>query len=322
MHFVFSRSSSDDQPKPVQERSIEYLFEILSNPNSTRTTFSPAICTLFPRIPLGAIDSIIKNMHSDGRLTGERLTMLVRSLIRLIDAPSEFARQLSFETWIVGLCLTLISYNRHDCVLTIIDESTPVLLDHLLRPHTEDIAGQLLFWYVRYDKRVETFRLVLDRLPALFERLKTTPNEELKSKLIDLCHMGVALHPNYDVSNEPILKQIIHELPQPDLNVLLNHRTAHARLHSITMENDVKIKSRVGIVNLGNTCYVNSVLQALYQCLSFRKYLLEASFHEQPVLKELQLVFAQLNLSKRPYINAINLVRRSQMLPFINYACA
>ncbi|CAF1614654.1 unnamed protein product [Adineta ricciae] len=296
-----------DQNTLIQSRSIEYLFETLSTP--TKSKFSSAILYLFPRIQLDTIDSIVRNMYTDGRLTGDRLVAIIKCLIDLIDAPIEFSQHISYETWIAGFCMTLITFNHHELLLKVIDETTSLLIDYLFLTRTADNACQILFWFVRYDKRLQTFRSVVDHLANLFEKLKTIPNEELKTKLIELCQMGIVLHPEYDISNESILKQIIHSVPQPDLNILLNHKNFHSRLHSLNMENDQKIKNRVGISNLGNTCYVNSVLQALYQCGLFRKYVLEQRFDERVVLRELQLIFAELNLSKRAYINAVNFVR-------------
>ncbi|CAF1248353.1 unnamed protein product [Adineta steineri] len=309
---------------PVQIQSLEYLFNVMSNTKPSRThltthvinsktpTFSFAIFSLFPRIQLDAVDMILKDMFSDGRLNGERLSIMIKCLIELIDAPIQFIQYISYETWIIGLCMTLVSFNHHEYLIKILDETTLFLIDHLFNIQTFDNAFQILFWFIQYDKRIQTFRLLLDRLPNLFEQLKILNNEDLKTKIIELCHMGIAIHPEYNLSNEIILKQIIHNFPQPDLNILLNHKNIHAKLHSINLENNTnnnKIKNRVGIINLGNTCYVNSILQALYQCDLFRKYIFEQYFNEQILLRELQIIFAQLNLSRRPYINAINFVK-------------
>lgn len=254
----------------------------------------------------------LKKMFSDSRLTGERIFLMIKCLIELIDAPIQLIRQMPYETWVTGLCNALVTFNQHEYLRKTIDDTKLFLIDHLFNLQTYDNAFQILFWFVRYDKRIETFRSILDRLPNLFEQLKQTHNGDLETRMIELCHMGITLHPEYDISNEIILKQIIQSFPQPDLNVLLNHKLAHERLHSIESQHENKIKNRLGIINLGNTCYLNSVLQALYQCDLFRKYILEYQFNEQIVLRELQILFAQLNLSKRPYINAINLVNSIQ----------
>jgi len=247
-------------------------------------------------------------MFADGRLNGERISIIIKCLIEFIDAPIQLIQPMPYDTWITGLCNALATFNQHEYLRKVIDEKILFLIDHLFNLQTYNYAFQILFWFVRYDKRIETFRYILDYLPNLFEKLKLNSNDDLKTRIIELCHMGVAIHPEYDLSNEIILKQIIYSLPQPDLNILSNHRITHARFHSIITENENKIQNRLGIINLGNTCYVNSVLQALYQCNLFRKYILEHYFNQQIVLRELQIIFAQLNLSKRPYINAINLV--------------
>jgi hypothetical protein len=289
---------------------------ISTAPGNSKTTFSSAILPLFPHVQLDIADTTLKAMFSDGRLNGERLSMMIKYFIELIDAPIQLIQHIPYETWVIGLCTALVTFKQHEYLRKIIDDTTPFLIDHLFNFQTYDNAFQILFWFVRYDKRIQTFRLILDRVPNLFEQLKLNHNDDLKTRMIELCHMGVAIHPEYDISNELILKQIIHSLPQPDLNILSNHRAAHARLHSIVSENDNKIKNRLGIINLGNTCYVNSVLQALYQCDLFRKYILEHQFNQKIVLRELQIIFAQLNLSKRPFINAINLVNSIEYLLF------
>jgi hypothetical protein len=276
--------------------------------HSSTTKLSPTILSVFPLIQLEAADLTLKTMFSDGRLNGERLSIMIKYLIELIDAPQQLIQQISYDTWIIGLCTGLVNFNQHEYLRKIIDETTLFLIDHLFNIQTYDHAFQILFWFVRYDKRIQTFRFILDCLPNLFEYLKINNNNDLKTRMIELCHMGITIHPDYDISNEIILKQIIHTLPQPDLNILSIHKNVHAKFHSILFENENKIKNHVGIINLGNTCYVNSVLQALYQCDLFRKYILEYHFNEQIILRELQIFFAQLNLSKRSYINAINLV--------------
>lgn len=274
-----------------------------------KTTFSSAILPLFARIQLDAAEITLKTMHADGRMTGDDLSVLIQCLIELLDAPTQLMQTMQYETWITGLCTALVTFNQHQSLTRLIDETNSFLIEHLLDESTSENALAILFWMIRYDRRIEPFLRLLDRLPALFEQLKTHPNEDLQTKLIELCHMTASLHRDDDLSTNIVFKEILPSFPHPDLNVLADHQQIHARLHSLVSENAPTVRTRVGIVNLGNTCYANSVLQALYQCDLFRKYILEHRCNEQQVLRELQLVFVQLNLSKRPFINAANLVR-------------
>lgn len=57
-------------------------------------------------------------------------------------------------------------------------------------------------------------------------------------------------------------------------------------------------KIRVGLVNQGHTCYINSVLQCLFMSLQFRHDLLTLQFPERGVASMLQRVFTKLHFSK------------------------
>ncbi|GJQ77779.1 hypothetical protein Trydic_g16042 [Trypoxylus dichotomus] len=56
---------------------------------------------------------------------------------------------------------------------------------------------------------------------------------------------------------------------------------------------------KVGLNNLGNTCYMNSVLQALYMTKLFRNSVLQSPRDTMPLFSKLQALFALLQFSQR-----------------------
>ena len=64
---------------------------------------------------------------------------------------------------------------------------------------------------------------------------------------------------------------------------------------------------RVGLINQGATCYLNSLLQCLFYNLSFRVLILQAK-PDSAILVALQELFATLQLSSSPAVNTKDLV--------------
>ena len=150
--------------------------------DNSKSTLSYAILSIFPYIEFDTADLILKSMFADDRLNGERLSTMTKYLIELIDAPVQLIQYMSYETWIIGLCTALATFKQHESLRKTIDETTLFLIDHLFHPQTYDNAIQILFWFVRYDKRVQTFQHILKHLPKLFEQLKINHNDEFKTK--------------------------------------------------------------------------------------------------------------------------------------------
>ncbi|EDL01033.1 mCG129727 [Mus musculus] len=69
---------------------------------------------------------------------------------------------------------------------------------------------------------------------------------------------------------------------------------------------------KIGLINLGNTCYVNSVLQALFMASDFRHCVLRLTENNsQPLMTKLQWLFAFLEHSQRPAISPENFLSAS-----------
>lgn len=137
-------------------------------------------------------------------------------------------------------------------------------------------------------------------------------------QLAELVHCMVFRFPGFPDLYEPIMEAIkdLHVPNEDRIKQLLGQDAWTSQKSELAgFYPRLMAKSdtgKIGLINLGNTCYVNSILQALFMASDFRHCVLRLTENNsQPLMTKLQWLFAFLEHSQRPAISPENFLSAS-----------
>ncbi|XP_008564300.1 PREDICTED: ubiquitin carboxyl-terminal hydrolase 35-like isoform X1 [Galeopterus variegatus] len=137
-------------------------------------------------------------------------------------------------------------------------------------------------------------------------------------QLAELVHCMVFRFPGFPDLYEPVMEAIkdLHVPNEDRIKQLLGQDAWTSQKSELAgFYPRLMAKSdtgKIGLINLGNTCYVNSILQALFMASDFRHCVLRLTENNsQPLMTKLQWLFAFLEHSQRPAISPENFLSAS-----------
>ncbi|XP_074761123.1 ubiquitin carboxyl-terminal hydrolase 38 isoform X2 [Athene noctua] len=251
--------------------SLQELFAVIS---AADTSFEPsvALASVVQHIPLQMITVLIRSLTTDPNVKDASMT---QALCRMIDWLSWPLAQ-HVETWVIALLKGLAAVQK----FTILIDVTLLKIE-LIVPHVVSL--------------VHSFKR--DGLPS---------STAFLMQLTELIHCMMYHYSGFPELYEPIL-EAVKDMPKPTeekIKLILSQSAWTSQSSSLpSCLSRLSGKSetgKTGLINLGNTCYMNSVIQALFMATDFRRHVLSLNLNGcNSLMRKLQHLFAFLAHTQR-----------------------
>ncbi|XP_003221712.2 ubiquitin carboxyl-terminal hydrolase 38 isoform X1 [Anolis carolinensis] len=285
--------------------SLQELFAIIS---STDTSFEPsvALASLVQHIPLQMITVLIGSLTTDPNVKDASMTQALCRMIEWLSWP--LAQHV--ETWVIALLKGLAAVQKFTILIDVTLLKIELVFNRLwfplVRPGALAVLSHML---LSFQHSPEAFHLIVPHVVKLVKSFKSNSlpsSTTFLGQLSELIHCMMYHYSGFPELYEPIL-EAIKDLPKPGeekIKMILNQSawtSQSSSLQSCLSGFSGKSETgKTGLINLGNTCYMNSVIQALFMATDFRRHVLSLNLNGcNSLMRKLQHLFAFLAHTQR-----------------------
>ncbi|CAM9443515.1 unnamed protein product [Lampetra fluviatilis] len=299
--------------------SLQEVFAIISTPDVPADP-SIALASLVQYIPLQMTNVIIHSLTTDANVHDANMMV---ALCRMIDWLSWPLAQ-RVDCWVTALLKGLAAVNKFTILIDVTVLKIEQVLSRLWFPVVRAGALSVLsHMLLSFQHSPEAFHLLLPHMPGLVTDLRKEASPTSMACLRQLSRLMQCMmyqYSGFPDLYEPIL-ELFKDFPllhEDDIKRTLT-RSAWTSQRSASPTGPLRRAAdrsetgRTGLVNLGNTCYMNSIIQALFMTTHFRRAVLSLSLNgSRPLMGKLQLLFAFLAHTQRSAFEPRNFLEVSR----------
>ncbi|XP_033060217.1 ubiquitin carboxyl-terminal hydrolase 35 isoform X2 [Trachypithecus francoisi] len=279
---------------------------------------SSALASVVQHLPLELMDGVVRNLSNDDSVTDSQMLTAISRMIDWVSWPLGK----NIDKWIIALLKGLAAVKKFSILIEVSLTKIEKVFSKLLYPIVRGAALSVLkYMLLTFQHSHEAFHLLLPHIPRMVASLLKEDSNSGTScleQLSELVHCMVFRFPGFPDLYEPVMEAIkdLHVPNEDRIKQLLGQDAWTSQKSELAgFYPRLMAKSdtgKIGLINLGNTCYVNSILQALFMASDFRHCVLRLTENNsQPLMTKLQWLFGFLEHSQRPAISPENFLSAS-----------
>ncbi|NXH13983.1 UBP38 hydrolase, partial [Bucco capensis] len=285
--------------------SLQELFAVIS---AADTSFEPsvALASLVQHIPLQMITVLIRSLTTDPNVKDASMT---QALCRMIDWLSWPLAQ-HVETWVIALLKGLAAVQKFTILIDVTLLKIELVFNRLwfplVRPGALAVLSHML---LSFQHSPEAFHLIVPQVVSLVHSFRSDglpSSTAFLMQFTELIHCMMYHYSGFPELYDPIL-EAVKDMPKPTeekIKLILNQSawTSQSSLLPACLSRlpGKSETGKTGLINLGNTCYMNSVIQALFMATDFRRHVLSLNLNGcNSLMRKLQHLFAFLAHTQR-----------------------
>ncbi|XP_058925490.1 ubiquitin carboxyl-terminal hydrolase 35 [Kogia breviceps] len=279
---------------------------------------SSALASVVQHLPLELMDGVVRNLSNDDSVTDSQMLTAISRMIDWVSWPLGK----NIDKWIIALLKGLAAVKKFSILIEVSLAKIEKVFSKLLYPIVRGAALSVLkYMLLTFQHSHEAFHLLLPHIPPMVASLikeDSNSGTSCLEQLAELVHCMVFRFPGFPDLYEPVMEAIkdLHVPNEDRIKQLLGQDAWTSQKSELAgFYPRLMAKSdtgKIGLINLGNTCYVNSILQALFMASDFRHCVLRLTENNsQPLMTKLQWLFAFLEHSQRPAISPENFLSAS-----------
>ncbi|XP_074160071.1 LOW QUALITY PROTEIN: ubiquitin carboxyl-terminal hydrolase 35 [Sminthopsis crassicaudata] len=289
--------------------SLKELFAIISSTEEQEPP-SNALASVVQYVPLELMDGVIRNLTNDDSISDAQMMTAISRMIDWVSWPLGK----NIDKWIITLLKGLAAVKKFSILIEVSLSKIEKVFSKLLYPIVREAALSVLkYMLLSFQHSHEAFHLLLPHIPKMVASLAEEDSNSRANcleELAELIHCMVFRFSGFPDLYEPVMEAIkdFHVPNEDRIKQLLGQNAWTSQKNELVcFYPRLAAKSdtgKIGLINLGNTCYMNSVIQALFMASDFRHCVLHLpEDNSQPLMTKLQWLFAFLEHSQRPAVS-------------------